>query len=201
MKKQIIVIHGGDTFETYEEYIFSLKSFEIDFEKMMSKGWKDNLEKDLGRGFEVVLPKMPNSFNAKYLEWKIWFEKIAPFFESKVVLIGHSLGGIFLAKYLSENKFPKRILVTFLVAAPYDDKNLDDSLADFVLKKDLNLLQNQSEKLFIYQSQDDDIVPFVDFKKYKKALPNASFREFDNKGHFRQKNFPEIIQEIRRIFI
>lgn len=201
MKKQIIVIHGGNTSETYEEYISSLKSFEIDFEKMMSKGWKDTLGKKLGKEFEVVLPKMPNFFNAKYLEWKIWFEKIVPFFESKVVLIGHSLGGIFLAKYLSENKFPKRILATFLVAAPYNDKDSDYSLADFALKKDLRLLQNQSEKLFVYQSQDDDVVPFVDFKKYKKALPDASFRKFDNKGHFRQKNFPEIIREIKKVFI
>ena len=201
MKKQVIIIHGGNTFDTYKQYISFLKSFEIDFEKMTSKEWKDNLEKELGREFEVVLPRMPNAFNAKYLEWKIWFGKMIPFFENKVVLIGHSLGGIFLAKYLSENKFPKKILATFLVAAPYDDKNSDDSLADFILKKDLSLSQNQSEKLFIYQSQDDDVVPFADFEKYKKALPDANFREFNNKGHFRQKNFPEIVQEIRKVFI
>ena len=201
MKKQIIIIHGGDTFDTYKQYISSLKNFEIDFERIASKGWKDNLEKELGKGFEVILPKMPNAFNVKYLEWKIWFEKMIPFFENKVVLVGHSLGGIFLTKYLSENKFPKKVLATFLVAAPYDDKDSDYSLAGFALKKNLSLLQNQSEKLFIYQSQDDDVVPFVDFEKYKKALPNASFREFSNKGHFRQENFPEIIQEIRRIFI
>jgi len=201
MKKQIIVIHGGETFDRYEQYISFLKSIEIDFEKMRSKGWKDNLEKDLGRRFEVVLPKMPNAFNAKYLEWKIWFEKIIPFFENEVVLIGHSLGGIFLSKYLSENKFPKKILATFLVAAPYDDKNADYSLADFTLKEDLSLLQNQSEKLFIYQSRDDDVVPFADFKKYKKALPDAIFKEFKNRKHFMQGNFSEIEQEIRRVFI
>ena len=201
MKKQIIIIHGGDTFDTYKQYISFLKSFKIDFEKMMSEGWKDTLGKKLGKRFEVVLLKMPNAFNAKYLEWKIWFEKMTPFFESKVVLVGHSLGGIFLAKYLSENKFSKEILATFLIAAPYNDKDSDYSLADFKLKKDLSLLQNQSGKLFIYQSKDDDTVPFVDFEKYKEALPNASFREFNNKGHFRQKNFPEIIREIRRVFI
>ena len=201
MKKQIIIIHGGDTFDTYKQYISFLKSFKIDFEKMINKGWKDNIEKGLGKGFEVVLPKMPNAFNAKYLEWKIWFEKIIPFFENKVVLIGHSLGGIFLAKYLSENKFPKEILATFLVAAPYNNKDSDYSLADFTLKKDLGLLQSQSGKLFVYQSQDDDVVPFVDFEKYKKALPNANFRKFNNRGHFNQKNFPEIIQEIQKTFI
>ena len=201
MKKQIIVIHGGETFDTYKQYIADLKSIEVDFEKMMSGGWKNTLGEKLGRGFEIVLPKMPNSFNAKYLEWKIWFEKIAPFFENEVVLIGHSLGGIFLAKYLSENKFPKEIIATFLVAAPYDNKDADYSLADFTLKKDLELLQNQSKKLFIYQSKDDDVVSFADFEKYKKALPDASFRKFSNRGHFSQKNFPEIIREIRKVFI
>ena len=200
MKKQIIIIHGGNTFDTYKQYILDLKSLKIDFEKMMSKGWKDNMKKSLGIGFEVILPKMPNAFNAKYLEWKIWFQKMVPFFENKIVLVGHSLGGIFLAKYLSENKVPKEILATFLVAAPYNDKDSEYSLVDFTLKKDLSLLQNQSGKLFIYQSKDDDVVSFANFERYKKALPDAIFREFANKKHFRQKNFPEIIQEIKKSF-
>lgn len=200
MKKQVVVIHGGKTYRTYKEYIFSLEKYKIDFEKIKNEGWKDKLEKDLGRGFEVILPNMPNKYNAKYLEWKIWFEKIIPFLESKVVLVGHSLGGTFLAKYLSENRFPKKILAAFLIAAPYDKKDSDYSLADFKLKKDLSGLQSQSEKLFIWQSSDDDIAPFADFTKYKKALPDADFREFKDKGHFIQKDFPEIVKEIRKTF-
>ncbi len=200
MKKQVVVIHGGKTYRTYKEYIFSLEKYKIDFEKIKNEGWKDTLEKKLGNGFEVIYPEMPNSSNAKYLEWKIWFEKIIPYLEKKVVLVGHSLGGIFLAKYLSENKFPKKILATFLVAAPYDDKDDEESLADFKLKKDLSRLQKQSEKLFVWQSQDDDVVQFSDFEKYKKALLGAIYREFRNKGHFTQNNFPEIVQEIRKIF-
>lgn len=61
-------------------------------------------------------------------------------------------------------------------------------------------MQDQSKKLFMYQSRDDDVVLFADFEKYKKALPNASFREFDNRGHFRQDNFPEIVREIKKAF-
>lgn len=200
MKKQIIVIGGGDTFDAYEQYISFLKTYKINFEKMKSGGWKDSLEKKLGKGFEVILPNMPNKYNAKYLEWKIWWEKIIPHLEPEVVLAGHSLGGIFLAKYLSENRFPKKILAAFLIAAPYDDKDMEDSLADFKLKKDLSRLRDQSDKLFVWQSADDDIVPFSDFEKYKKSLPGANFREFKNKGHFTQKNFPELVREIRKIF-
>ena len=33
MKKQIVVIHGGDTFETYEQYLNFLKNYEINIEK------------------------------------------------------------------------------------------------------------------------------------------------------------------------
>ena len=200
MKKQIIVIHGGDTFNTYKEYISFLRNYKIDFERMLSKGWKNSLQEKLGKGFEVVLPKMPNSSNAKYVEWKIWFEKLFPFLEKEVVLVGHSLGGIFLAKYLSENKLPKKILATFLVASPFDDKGSKDSLADFKLKKDLSGLQNQPKELFFYHSQDDDVVPFAGFEKYKKALPSAHYKEFKDKGHFAQNSFPEIVRDIKRIF-
>jgi len=200
IKKQIIVIHGGNTFDTYKKYISFLQNYKIDFERMLNKGWKDSLRKKLGRGFEIVLPKMPNPSNAKYIEWRIWFEKLFPFLEKEVVLVGHSLGGIFLAKYLSENKLPKRILATFLVASPHDDKNSKHSLADFKLKKDLSGLQNQSKELFFYHSRNDDVVPFTAFEKYKKALPSANYKEFKNRGHFAQNSFPEIVRDIKRIF-
>ncbi len=201
MKKQIVVIHGGDNFDTYREYLAFLKSYKINFERMKSKGWKDNLEKRLGKGFEVILPNMPNKYNARYLEWKIWWEKIIPYLEPKVILVGHSLGGTFLAKYLSENKFPKEISALFLVAAPYDDKDADYSLADFKLKKDLSLLGKQAGKLFIWQSEDDDVAPFADFEKYKKALPGANFKAFRDKGHFTQNTFPELAREIKKIYL
>ena len=77
---------------------------------------------------------MPNLINAKYNEWEIIFNKLVPFLNDTIIFIGHSLGGV-LAKYLSENKFPKKILATFLICAPYDDKDADYSLVDFNLSK------------------------------------------------------------------
>lgn len=200
MKKQVVVIHGGTTFATYKQYLAYLKKEELNFEKATSKRWKDHLGEKLGKGFEVVMPLMPNSANARYLEWKIWFEKLFPFLEKEVVLLGHSLGGLFLAKYLSERKFPKKILGTLLVAPPYDGEGSEESLDYFKLKKDLSGLQKQSGKLIFYHSQDDENVPMVDFVKYKKALPDACFRDFKNRGHFVQKNFPEIVREIKKLY-
>lgn len=69
MKKQIILIHGGDTFDTYDEYLEFLKCFKIDsLDFMKGKSWKGSLQAGLGDDFEVLLPRMPNGMNAKYLE-------------------------------------------------------------------------------------------------------------------------------------
>lgn len=197
MKKQIVVIHGGDTFKTYEEYLSFLQEFTIDtLDYFKGRGWKDTLQETLGEGYEVVTPSMPNKINAKYSEWKIWFEKIVPLLEEKVILIGHSLGGIFLAKYLSENNFPKHILATFLIAAPFDEKDTDESLADFILSEDLSKLIEQGGEVYFYHSTDDGVVPFTDFEKYREKLPGANYMQFEDRGHFRQLVIPELITSI-----
>src|SRR3989344_3659970 len=105
MKTQIVVIHGGDTFDTYEQYLSFLKNYKIDFERFREnkKDWKATLAEKLGENYEVISHSMPNKRNAKYIEWKIWFEKFIPFLNPEVILVGHSLGGAFLAKYFSEN--------------------------------------------------------------------------------------------------
>ena len=199
MKRQIIVIHGGDTFNTQGEYLSFLKNFEINFERLKQKSWKETLAENLGPDYEVVQPKMPNSINARYSEWTIWFEKMIPFFDKEIILVGHSLGGIFIAKYLSENQFPKKILSTFLISAPYDDKDSGESLVDFELKNDLGNLQKQGGNIILYHSEDDRIVPFADLEKYRKLLPNAEVKIFKNRGHFQQEEFPELIEDITAI--
>lgn len=205
MKKQIVVIHGGDTFETYEEYISFLKNFPIDFERIKAgtKNWKQTLQERLGDKYEVIVPSMPNKTNARFFEWKIWFEKFIPFLEKEVVLIGHSLGGTFLAKYLSENEFPKKIRATFLVAAPFDNKDSGESLVDFALPAllaggpaNVSMLEKQGGKVVLYYSEDDRVVPFAEFEKYKNALPGAVARVFTDRGHFNQEEFPELVYDI-----
>jgi len=202
MKKQIIVIHGGNTFDTYEAYLVCLKERQIDFEryKYHIKDWKATLNDELGQDFEVILPDMPNKVNAKYLEWKIWFEKFIPYFEPEVILIGHSLGGTFLAKYLSENKFPKKIRAVFLVAAPFDAEGTKYSMGDFIVPENLNKITEQAKNIFLYNSKDDATVPFANFTKYQSKLKNSVAKIFEDRGHLGQEKFPELISDIKKLY-
>ena len=199
MKKQVLVIHGGTTFDTYKEYLSYLKNQKIDLGKYRGERWRYKLGKDLGRGFDVLLPTMPNGGNAEYKEWKIVFKKIAVKLQSNVILIGHSLGAIFLAKFLSENRFPKKIRATFLLAPPYDDKDMDETLGSFRLPKSLKGLERQGGRIFIYHSKDDGSVPFSHSERYLRDLPDATFRKFTNKGHFNQPKFPELVRDIKSL--
>ena len=170
MKKQVLVIHGGDTFATEEEYINYLHNYEINIERYKTNidDWKPWLRNALGEDYEVILPIMPNKFNARFEEWKLWFEKIIPFLNEEVVLIGHSLGASFVAKYLSENRFPKKLAGVFLVSGVFDKDFLGYGLLSFALPEKLDM---QTSKVYIYHSKDDPAVPFSALEQFHKALP------------------------------
>lgn len=193
MKKQIVIIHGGDAFATYEEYLTFLKSIEVDIKDLFRKNWKQTLAERLGDEYEVIQPQMPCKWNAKYLEWKIWFEKYIPFLQDDVILVGHSLGGSFLAKYLSEEKFTRNIKAVFLVSAVYDGDDEGRTLESFALPEKLNL---QTDNIYLYHSKDDHVVPISALENFQKSLPSARARVFEDKGHFSVEEFPELVEEI-----
>ena len=194
MKKQTIVIHGGDSFETYEKFLESLKNWEVSLESFLPKyDWKSSLQKLLGDGYEVLSPRMPNSQNAKYAEWKIWFERIIPFLHDGVILIGHSLGGLFLAKYLSENIYPKKISAIFIVAAPH---NSTEDCGDFQPVDHPEKVWKQCQNIHIFQSEDDPIIPMSEAEEYGIAWPDAKMHVFPDRGHFNQETFQELVEEI-----
>lgn len=197
-KVQILLIHGGNTFKNRADYLKYLKTKKISIEKKVrwSEGYFD---KELGKSFEIIKPRMPLQDDAKYEDWKIWFERYIPFLRNNVILIGGSLGGIFLAKYLSEHKFPKKILATYMICPPYDNTLPDEDLVGgFKLKSDLSLIEKNCKNTTFIFSKDDDVVPVSHAEKYKSKLKDVKFIIYKSKnGHFRVSKFPEIVRMIK----
>ena len=200
MKKkiQIFIIHGGTTFKSKKDYLHFLKTRKISIEEKIY--WSNEyLKKNLGSNFEIVKPRMPLQDNAKYNEWKIHFERYFTQLRDNFILIGSSLGGIFLVKYLSENKFPKKILSTYLVCPPFDNTITgEDLVGGFKLKSNLFLIEKNSKNLYLMFSKDDDVVPISHADKYRKKLKNANIIIYESKnGHFNISEFPEIVKMIK----
>ena len=131
--KQLLYIHGGNLTKDNDELLKVMATREINpFEEKKRRGL--TLQERLPE-FVVIKPEMPNKDMARYSTWKLWFEKYIPFLDAEnLVLVGHSLGGMFLTKYLAENKFPIQISQLHLVAPVLDDQGLnegDNYLGDF----------------------------------------------------------------------
>jgi len=163
--------------------------------------WKDWLVPELGDDFDVLLPFMPNGSNAQYGEWKIWFEKILNLLDDDAIFIGHSLGGIFLVKYFSENDSIRKIKAAILVAPPCDGEGGIEKMASFTLTASLERFAQQCKKIYLLQSQDDPVVPFAQVEKYKNALPKAQTVIFKDRGHFNLETFPEMVDLIKKIVV
>jgi predicted alpha/beta hydrolase family esterase len=197
-KLQIFLIHGGMTFRNKKDYIEYLKTRELKFDK--HKRWQDEyLSEKLSKKFQIIQPRFPRSEDSKYEEWKIHFERFFPYFKDNIILIGSSLGSIFLAKYLSENKFPKKILSTYLVCAPFDDTCIgEDLVGGFKLKSDLSLFEKNCKDITLMFSADDDCVPVDHAEKYRNKLKDSKIIIYKSKnGHFKISKFPEIVKMIK----
>ncbi len=198
MKQQVFVIPGGDAFATYDEYMAFLTNYEVSLKRLRTVRWRSKLPDSLGDGFDVYVVEMPNRYNAKYPEWKIWFEKHLLLMDETIILIGTSLGAVFLAKYMSENSLSKNVRATFLVAPPYGEDG-GRKLPEFAITTSLKKLGEQGGSLFFYHSKDDPVVAFSELAKFQQELPNATYRVFEDRQHFNQEDFPEIVEDIKNL--
>lgn len=196
-KIQVLLVHGGMTFKNEKDYLHYLKTKKVTTKKKVS--WTGGyLEKELGKKFDIISPRMPLQDYAKYKDWKIFFERYLSLIKNKYILIGSSLGGIFLAKYLSENKLRKKALSVYLVCPPFDNTlQAEDLVGGFKLKNDLSLVEKNCKNLHLLFSKDDDVVPVSHADKYRQKLKNAHIVVYKSKGgHFNITKFSEIVKMI-----
>lgn len=197
-KVEVLYVHGGETFRNEKSYLKYLRTKKVTLGKHIR--WNgDNFRTGLGSRFRLSSPRMPLQDNSRYRDWKIMFENYLPLLKKKFILVGGSLGGIFLAKYLSENKLPKKALSVYLVCPPFDDSMPNDQLAGgFKLRADLSLIERNCRNLYLLFSKDDPVVPVAHAEKYRKKLLNAQITIYKSKkGHFQIERFPEIIKMIK----
>jgi len=203
-KPQIVFVHGGDSFanrEAFLSYLHTVKPRDPIWTPEPRPKWRETLAHRFVDRSEIFMPTMPNKQNSRYDAWEIWFGLHMPLFRDDIILVGHSLGGVFLTKYLAENTLPVRVRTLALVAAPFEDTDGSGyySLADFILPENLDNVPRQAGKILLYHSKDDPVVPFTELEKYSRALSGAETSVFEDQGHFLGEDFPELAEHIENI--
>lgn len=186
--KTAIVIHG-----------YNDKSEFLDPNRPASSNdhWIPWLQKQLLlNGIETQTPEMPGFYEPNYERWKEMLEKFNP--DENTILVGHSCGGGFLVRWLSENnvKIGKVVLV-----APWLDPGhmIDPNFFKFEIDSDITY--KTKDGLTIMYSTDDyqDILKSIEILKSK--LKDVKFQEFTGKGHFvldslKTEKFPELLKTV-----
>src|SRR5262249_52045292 len=99
MKKQVLFIQGGGA-----------GAYEVDGELVAS------LQDALGSAYQVLYPKMPGEEDPEYQAWKGQIAKELASLDDQVIIVGHSVGGAVLLRYLSEENVAKPIAGIFIIA-------------------------------------------------------------------------------------
>jgi predicted alpha/beta hydrolase family esterase len=186
---QVIIIHGAPE---KEEYLG-----EGGWPSPSNTHWIPWVQTQLS--YKEILsqaPEMPRPYDLIYENWVEVFEQFKV--SNETTLVGHSCGGGFLLRYLSENKnvSPKKVILV----APWLDpepKELSTNFFDFEIDQTLVKRTN----LHIFMSSDDFEGCLKSFETIERLLPNATYHKFIDKGHFTEpvlgiKAFPELLDEI-----
>jgi predicted alpha/beta hydrolase family esterase len=153
--------------------------------------WLPWLQKQLlMQDYLAQAPEMPKPYQPNYPAWKETFEQFT--LSSESILIGHSCGGGFLLRWLSENPVQVKRVV---IVAPWLDVEGEDcpEFFDFKIRESLT-----SETDFhIVASDNDRYYIESSVEKIRTILPDAHFHLFPGYGHFlmREMNtieFPEL---------
>jgi hypothetical protein len=184
MKQQILFIQGGG--EGAHKADESLVTY---------------LRGALGASYEVRYPTMPNEKHPEYQLWQARIRKELTVLAGDAILIGHSLGGSFLLKYLSEEEMETTIRGTFLIAVPYWGGNgwRYEGYERVALREDFASKLPHQAPLFFYHSRDDDIVPFAHLNLFVERLPAAAIRAVEGRGHQFAHNFSEVVVDIESL--
>lgn len=202
-KQQVFYIHGGSSYSDYGAYLQDLQTKEVrDLPGVeVLKKWPATLREDLGEKYEVFMPAMPNANDAKYAEWKIWFERHFEYLHDDIILLGWSQGAYFLAKYLTENTLPIKPKALILLAAPFEPADFGgEDGGDFAFATNkVGELSDKVAKIFLMHSKDDFVVPYEHALKYQAALPEAELITYTDKNHFLVPELPELLQLIENL--
>ena len=106
-------------------------------------------------GYEVVSPDLPGNYFPEYDGWLKAIEDFAP--DGNSILIGHSLGGVAILKYLEKAEVPVKQIV--LAATPIDSMDFPQIASFFNSSFHWDKIKQNAHKINLINEADDPLVP------------------------------------------
>ena len=193
LMKNAIILHGRpDKDEYYSDKFLSASN----------QHWFPWLAQQLMiRDIFAVTPEVLHCFRPRYDEWVREVERYD--INEETLVVGHSCGGGFWVRYLSEH--PELKVAQAILVAPWinpDNNPVSDTADFFEFAIDGSIAERCRNGMTIMVSDDDQKSVHESVNIIKSNVPAVKMNNFKDKGHFTFESlgaheFPEIMDEIQ----
>jgi pimeloyl-ACP methyl ester carboxylesterase len=155
----------------------------------------DSLRRELGDGYEVRYPRMPDEDDPSYARWSaaIWREMTA--LNDGAVVAGHSVGGTILINALAERPPERKLVAIVLIAAPFVGAGGWPG-DEFELPYDLGARLPQGVPVHVFHGLQDETAPPAHADLYARAIPQARLHRLPGRDHQLDNDLSEVAKTI-----
>ncbi len=169
------------------------------------ENWFPWLKKELEKeDIKVFVPQFPNADKPKLSEWLDTLKDYQQYINEDTILIGHSLGGIFLLRVLE--RLEKPVKAAFFVASSIGIKPLLNYMGDYNFSSGFDFnwekIRKMAKRFIVYHSDNDPYVSLKNGEELAKRL-GVELTFIPNAGHFNTKSgyikFQELLERVKSV--
>ena len=180
--RQILFIQGGGA-GTHDEWDDKLV---------------DSLRHELGEGYEVRYPRMPDEDNPDYARWSAAFRREMAALSDGAVVVGHSIGGAIMVQALAEQAPERELAAIVLVSVPFIGEGGWPG-DEFEFSDDLGAKLPRGVPVHIFHGLDDDTAPPSHADLYARAISQAEVHKLPGRDHQLGNDLSEVAEVVRAI--
>jgi hypothetical protein len=160
----------------------------------------ESLRRELGDGYDVRYPRMPDEDDPKYAKWKPAIGREIAGLDEGAVLAGHSIGGTMLVHALAEEPPKRRPAAIILISAPYvgDGGWPSDEIE---AKPDLAAWLPDGVPVHLFHGSEDETAPPSHADLYAKAIPQAELHMLPGRDHQLNSDLEEVADVVRAVVL
>ncbi|NES16010.1 MULTISPECIES: alpha/beta fold hydrolase [Micromonospora] len=157
----------------------------------------DSLRRELGDGYEVRYPRMPDEDDPSYARWSAAIRRELAGLDDCAVVAGHSVGATILVNTLAERPPERELAAIVLIAAPFVGAAGWPG-DEFELPQDLGARLPQGVPVHVFHGLQDETAPPSHAELYAHAIPQAQLHRLPGRDHQLDNDLSEVAKTLGR---
>jgi predicted alpha/beta hydrolase family esterase len=154
-----------------------------------------SLQQELGPGYEILYPRMPNEAEPSFLPWRKALETNLAKLSDGAILVGHSVGGTILLKVLAEQASARAWGAILLLATPFVGDG-GWSMDDLRFPAELGARLPRGVPVHFFHGLEDETAPVSHVELYARAVPQADVHRLPGRDHQLNDDLKEVAATI-----